>query len=72
MIGCYNTRDRLIMAHWQLCIHIYFLDLLADESQLSTAIELNKEILAFKSLGRRAHPNVISMLGISFIDDSGK
>ena len=39
-----------------------------DESQVSTIQEMRKEIKALKELGRRAHPNVMSMLGIIFTE----
>ena len=38
----------------------------ADESMGSAFMELTKEIAALKDLGRRAHPNVMSMLGVCF------
>eukprot|EP00117_Sycon_ciliatum_P015688 scpid31278/ scgid15434/ Fibroblast growth factor receptor 4; PFR4 len=41
-----------------------------DESQVSSLVEIGKEILALWELGRKAHPNVLSMLGVGFSDGS--
>lgn len=41
-------------------------DSTADESLVSACLELSKEIAVLKDLGRKAHPNVMSMLGVCF------
>ena len=35
---------------------------------MSSTVELLKEVTALKAIGRKPHPNVMSMLGLSFME----
>eukprot|EP00117_Sycon_ciliatum_P026612 scpid71116/ scgid21808/ Fibroblast growth factor receptor 4 len=46
------------------------LKLTKDNSHVSSTVELLKEVTALKAIGRKPHPNVMSMLGLSFMEET--